>query len=693
MEGSNGFGIDSILSHRAGSPALPKGDPLLGDCRSPLELSPRSESSSDCSSPASPGRDCLETGTPRPGGASGPGLDSHLQPGQLSAPAQSRTVTSSFLIRDILADCKPLAACAPYSSSGQPAAPEPGGRLVAKAGEDFRDKLDKSGSNASSDSEYKVSLLIKLKRNRAGACGAVTSPPKSARANQRHHSGDTKGGRRRRARRTGGELQPRSRKSLSTVLTGPWSGGARIEDLPGQVERHELRAAAAAAIRGADAARCARFRRLVAQPRPAAIRGADHAALGHRLPGGCVRGPQAVLLPLCSPQLGGPPPISFLTLPPPPLGSAARRDAAEDALSPFGSNAHRRLAPSSRAPPRLNSVQGARRLPARLPHASPQLGAGAAAAGVGGGPALPKGDPLLGDCRSPLELSPRSESSSDCSSPASPGRDCLETGTPRPGGASGPGLDSHLQPGQLSAPAQSRTVTSSFLIRDILADCKPLAACAPYSSSGQPAAPEPGGRLVAKAGEDFRDKLDKSGSNASSDSEYKVKEEGDREISSSRDSPPVRLKKPRKARTAFTDHQLAQLERSFERQKYLSVQDRMELAASLNLTDTQVKTWYQNRRTKWKRQTAVGLELLAEAGNYSALQRMFPSPYFYPQSLVSNLDPGAALYLYRGPSAPPPALQRPLVPRILIHGLQGASEPPPPLPPLAGVLPRAAQPR
>ncbi|XP_027725111.1 barH-like 1 homeobox protein [Vombatus ursinus] len=310
-----------------------------------------------------------------------------------------------------------------------------------------------------------------------------------------------------------------------------------------------------------------------------------------------------------------------------------------------------------------------------------------------GSPALPKGDPLIGDCRSPLELSPRSEGSSGCSSPASPRRDCLETGAPRPGGGSGQGLDSHLQPGQLSAPSQSRSVTSSFLIRDILADCKPLAACAPYSSNGQPAAQEPGGRLSAKPGEEFRDKLDKGGSNSSSDSEYKVKEEGDREISSSRDSPPVRLKKPRKARTAFTDHQLAQLERSFERQKYLSVQDRMELAASLNLTDTQVKTWYQNRRTKWKRQTAVGLELLAEAGNYSALQRMFPSPYFYPQSLVSNLDPGAALYLYRGPSAPPPALQRPLVPRILIHGLQGASEPPPPLPPLAGVLPRAAQPR
>lgn len=55
-------------------------------------------------------------------------------------------------------------------------------------------------------------------------------------------------------------------------------------------------------------------------------------------------------------------------------------------------------------------------------------------------------------------------------------------------------------------------------------------------------------------------------------------------------------KKARKARTAFTDHQLQTLERNFERQKYLSVQDRMELAAKLSLTDTQVKTWYQNRR-------------------------------------------------------------------------------------------------
>ena len=56
------------------------------------------------------------------------------------------------------------------------------------------------------------------------------------------------------------------------------------------------------------------------------------------------------------------------------------------------------------------------------------------------------------------------------------------------------------------------------------------------------------------------------------------------------------FRKPRKARTAFTDAQLQNLEKSFERQKYLSVQDRQELAAKLNLSDTQVKTWFQNRR-------------------------------------------------------------------------------------------------
>lgn len=54
--------------------------------------------------------------------------------------------------------------------------------------------------------------------------------------------------------------------------------------------------------------------------------------------------------------------------------------------------------------------------------------------------------------------------------------------------------------------------------------------------------------------------------------------------------------KTRKARTAFTDHQLTELEHSFDQQKYLAIQERLDLAHRLGLTDLQVKTWYQNRR-------------------------------------------------------------------------------------------------
>ncbi|EEC05088.1 nk homeobox protein, putative, partial [Ixodes scapularis] len=55
-------------------------------------------------------------------------------------------------------------------------------------------------------------------------------------------------------------------------------------------------------------------------------------------------------------------------------------------------------------------------------------------------------------------------------------------------------------------------------------------------------------------------------------------------------------KKPRRRRTAFTQSQLAFLENKFRYQKYLSVSDRGSVAEALHLTETQVKTWYQNRR-------------------------------------------------------------------------------------------------
>lgn len=60
---------------------------------------------------------------------------------------------------------------------------------------------------------------------------------------------------------------------------------------------------------------------------------------------------------------------------------------------------------------------------------------------------------------------------------------------------------------------------------------------------------------------------------------------------------PPKRKKPR---TSFTRLQIAELEKRFHKQKYLASAERASLAKTLKMTDAQVKTWFQNRRTKWR---------------------------------------------------------------------------------------------
>lgn len=58
--------------------------------------------------------------------------------------------------------------------------------------------------------------------------------------------------------------------------------------------------------------------------------------------------------------------------------------------------------------------------------------------------------------------------------------------------------------------------------------------------------------------------------------------------------------KHKKPRTSFTKNQVNELEKRFGDQKYLASTERATLAKSLRMTDSQVKTWFQNRRTKWR---------------------------------------------------------------------------------------------
>ncbi|KAM9657693.1 LOW QUALITY PROTEIN: homeobox protein DLX-4 [Harpia harpyja] len=60
-------------------------------------------------------------------------------------------------------------------------------------------------------------------------------------------------------------------------------------------------------------------------------------------------------------------------------------------------------------------------------------------------------------------------------------------------------------------------------------------------------------------------------------------------------------KKLRKPRTIYSSLQLQALNQRFQQTQYLALPERAELAAQLGLTQTQVKIWFQNKRSKYKK--------------------------------------------------------------------------------------------
>ncbi|KRT86042.1 Homeobox domain-containing protein, partial [Oryctes borbonicus] len=104
-----------------------------------------------------------------------------------------------------------------------------------------------------------------------------------------------------------------------------------------------------------------------------------------------------------------------------------------------------------------------------------------------------------------------------------------------------------------------------------------------------------------------------------------------------------RQRTKRKPRVLFSQHQVYELECRFKQQRYLSAPEREQMAKGLNLTPTQVKIWFQNRRYKSKRSN---LEKETEKTNanatpvvstgFNCLPPQYPSSNYYNQLYGTN---------------------------------------------------------
>ncbi|XP_073907108.1 ventral anterior homeobox 2 [Castor canadensis] len=101
------------------------------------------------------------------------------------------------------------------------------------------------------------------------------------------------------------------------------------------------------------------------------------------------------------------------------------------------------------------------------------------------------------------------------------------------------------------------------------------------------------------------------------------------------------LDRPKRTRTSFTAEQLYRLEMEFQRCQYVVGRERTELARQLNLSETQVKVWFQNRRTKQKKDQSRDLEKRASSSASEA---------FATSNILRLLEQGRLLPVPRAPS-------------------------------------------
>ncbi|KAK2815689.1 hypothetical protein Q5P01_026156 [Channa striata] len=166
--------------------------------------------------------------------------------------------------------------------------------------------------------------------------------------------------------------------------------------------------------------------------------------------------------------------------------------------------------------------------------------------------------------------------------------------------------------------------------------------CFPTSPSdrGSPAVSEP----ITEGSDETERKT--GDSSLTDDNEDAAAQNDARSMQDASSDPSSHRKK--KTRTVFSRSQVFQLESTFDVKRYLSSSERAGLAASLHLTETQVKIWFQNRRNKWKRQLAADLEA---AHIPNSTQRIVRVPILYHEGPSVSLG----LHVSGHPVSPPVA--------------------------------------